>query len=277
MTHPRCFNHARMNADNPIFWAKTVAGPRGEAIPGISVRDHCVNVGCVAEALVAGLPAAVRDRLPKGAATLAALHDVGKITIGFQVKCPTWLATAKPPPCPPGDLALSVSDHAFVSQAFLQKLPTPQAGRLWAVAVGAHHGRPKGRAVRAGDGRHREALTDWAEAHRRHLLAELQSIFGPLPVTPPDPRLAPDHSGLWLLAGLITVADWIGSNECWFSPPAGLPLAKPSPVPFPSAATASNSLLPNTSSLSARFACAVAVGNATTSPSPRMATPTQSE
>lgn len=55
-------------------------------------------------------------------------------------------------------------------------------------------------------------------------MAELQSVFGPLPVAPPDPRFAPYHSDLWLLAGLITVADWIGSNETWFSPKEGLPL-----------------------------------------------------
>jgi hypothetical protein len=33
-------------------WAKTIK--RGEhEEPGISVRDHCLNVGCVAEALLA--------------------------------------------------------------------------------------------------------------------------------------------------------------------------------------------------------------------------------
>jgi hypothetical protein len=42
------------------FWAKTTEDGR----PGISVRDHCLNVGCVAEALIAALPTAVRDLLP---------------------------------------------------------------------------------------------------------------------------------------------------------------------------------------------------------------------
>src|ERR1035437_6906244 len=68
----------------PVFWAKTIPGER----PGISVHDHCLNVGCVAEAIMASLPANVRSLLPAGSATLAALHDVGKITIGFQTKCP---------------------------------------------------------------------------------------------------------------------------------------------------------------------------------------------
>jgi HD domain len=29
----------------------------------------------------------------------------------------------------------------------------------------------------------------------------------------PEARLAPYYSDLWLLAGLISIADWIGSNE----------------------------------------------------------------
>ena len=69
------------------FWAKTT--PEGE--PGISVRDHCLNVGCVAEALMAAVPKPVLALLPTGTVMLAALHDVGKITLGFQVKCPRWL------------------------------------------------------------------------------------------------------------------------------------------------------------------------------------------
>lgn len=198
------------------FWAKTTADGR----PGISVRDHCLNVGCVAEALIAALPPRVRALLPRGSATLAALHDVGKITIGFQVKCPQRTVPSDEPPCSSGTIALSVTDHALVSQRFLQQLPASAANRLWAVAVGAHHGRPKGRNVDPANPL--EALRVWAQGHREDLLVQLESVFGPLPTTPPDPRFDSHHSDLWLLAGLITVADWIGSNETWFSPSNGL-------------------------------------------------------
>jgi len=202
------------------FWAKTT--PSG--LPGISVQDHCLNVGCVAEAIISALPANVRSLLPEGAVTLAALHDVGKITLGFQVKCPAWLATSARPPCGNGEIALSVTDHALVSQRFLQGLAAFTANRLWAVAVGAHHGRPKGRNVRLDIPP--EALATWAEEHRLRLLEKVQTVFGPLPKTPVDPRFGPQCSDLWLLAGLITMADWIGSNEAWFSPESGLPLAQ---------------------------------------------------
>jgi CRISPR-associated endonuclease/helicase Cas3 len=198
------------------FWAKTT--PEGE--PGISVRDHCLNAGCVAETLLAAMPKRVLALLPAGTVMLAALHDVGKITLGFQVKCPRWLQGDGLPKFSSGEAALSVSDHALVSQVFLQKLLGPATTHLWAVAVGSHHGRPKGRNARLNSP---EAVTEWAEENRLHLMEELRAVFGPLPTTPPDLHLAPYHSDLWLLAGLISVADWIGSNEAWFSPEQGLP------------------------------------------------------
>ena len=204
-------------SDKTGFWAKTTVDQR----PGVSVHDHCVNVGCVAEAILAALPARVRSLLPAGSATLAALHDVGKITIGFQAKCPMWLASANKPPCSDGEIALSVTDHALVSQRFLQQLPEFTGSRLWAVAVGSHHGRPKGRKIATDQPL--EAIAGWAHEHRALLLADLVSAFGPLPTTAPDKTLS--NSDLWLLAGLITVADWIGSNEAWFSPENGLPQA----------------------------------------------------
>jgi len=199
-------------------WAKTTK----EGRPGISVYDHCVNVGCVAEALMCGLPTQVRNLLPKGAVTLAALHDVGKATLGFQVKCPGWLTLQGSPNASLGEAAMSVSDHAYVSQAFLQELPNGSSFRLWAVAVGAHHGRPKGRKVRLNPPV--ECQVPWAQEQRFSLLESLRSVFGPLPTEPPQPTLAPHHTDLWLLAGLISVADWIGSNETWFPPDHGLPL-----------------------------------------------------
>src|SRR6266702_7915074 len=83
------------------LWAKTTK----DGQPGISVRDHCLNVGCVAEALIAALLPPVRALLPPGAATLTALHDVGKITIGFLAKCPPWLARDGSPKVSPGEVA----------------------------------------------------------------------------------------------------------------------------------------------------------------------------
>ena len=142
------------------------------------MRDHCLNVGCVAGALRALLPASIRTLLPSGTNALAALHDIGKITLGFQNKCPAWRIppelgeqTAKRAPH-------SVSDHALVSQVFLQKLLKSSGAQLWAAAVGAHHGRPKGRTARLPDPG--EAASVWAENHRRVVTEELIREFGGL-------------------------------------------------------------------------------------------------
>ena len=50
-----------------------------EGKPGITVRDHCLNVGCVAEALLSFLPPQLEALVPHDAATLAVMHDVGNI------------------------------------------------------------------------------------------------------------------------------------------------------------------------------------------------------
>jgi hypothetical protein len=69
-------------------WAKTTR----DGAPGISVRDHCLNVGCVAEVLVERLLPMLACELPAGTITLVAAHDVGKLSPGFQVKCASWIA-----------------------------------------------------------------------------------------------------------------------------------------------------------------------------------------
>jgi CRISPR-associated endonuclease/helicase Cas3 len=176
-------------------WAKTL--PDGN--PGISVRDHCLNVGCVAEALRKLLPQHLGDLLPPGVATLPALHDLGKVSPGFQQKCEKWLVRhgLKHHALSEG-WNVREPDHAKVSQFTVQELLDSARLHGWAAIVGAHHGRIKGERV--------QAREPW-EDQRRRLAAELVMEFGPLPI-----REATDAT-LWFVAGLITVADWIGSDE----------------------------------------------------------------
>ena len=46
-------------------WAKTTE----DGSPGINVLDHCLNVGCVAEALYPFLPMLIQQLIPPGAAS----------------------------------------------------------------------------------------------------------------------------------------------------------------------------------------------------------------
>jgi CRISPR-associated endonuclease/helicase Cas3 len=190
-------------------WAKTT--PKGK--PGIRVRDHCVNVGCVAEALVRLLPSQLRGMLPEsGAATLAALHDVGKVSPGFQVKSEAWLVQhGLRDQALTGGWTMRVSDHAKVSQFTVQSLLSSSHLGCWAAAVGAHHGRIKGERVH---------LSEPWESERLRLATELVGEFGALPEAPPI------EAAVWYVAGLITVADWIGSDEGNFPQEAQWDLAE---------------------------------------------------
>src|ERR1035437_10457288 len=100
-------------------WAKTTEDGK----PGISVRDHCLNVGCVAEALLALRSPKVNGLIPPGAATLAALHDVGKVSPGFQVKSEAWLVQyALRDRALKEGWSVRVSDHAKISQFTVQSV-----------------------------------------------------------------------------------------------------------------------------------------------------------
>ena len=192
-------------------WAKTTS----DGQPGISVRDHCLNVGCVAEALHKALSAPVRPLLPCGATTLAALHDVGKILPGFQRKCSAWLVLqGLADKARQEDWANQQSDHALVSQWTLQKALGSSKLASWAAVAGAHHGRIKGRHVNQLKVGPTGGLI-W-EAARKKLVDELIAIFGSLP-----DKCDPPDALLWLIAGLTTVADWIGSDESCFGPAGG--------------------------------------------------------
>jgi len=154
-----------------------------------------LNVGCVAEALIELLPQQLRDMLPPGAATLAALHDIGKVSPGFQKKCPEWLTRYLLPH------GIYEEDHAKVSQSTVRELLGGSRLRDWAAIVGAHHGRLKGSLS--------PQPQPW-EDERRRLAQELIAQFSPLPDRPAEDAV------IWFTAGLITVADWTGSDEFYF-------------------------------------------------------------
>jgi CRISPR-associated endonuclease/helicase Cas3 len=169
----------------------------------------------VGEALRDALPPALKKLLPPGAVTLVALHDVGKISPGFLVKCPVWLAqlnlgavAAKE------NWANDQSNHALVSQWTLQQLFRSSKLHGWSAVVGAHHGRLSERTL--GLLKVVPLAGGFWEQARRRLVSELELAFGPLPENPPE-----SEAVLWFVAGLITVADWIGSDEDRFSPKGG--------------------------------------------------------
>lgn len=209
------------------FWAKTTS----DGHPGISVYEHMLNVGCVAQCIAAISPKLLeRFKLQASlVGALAALHDLGKISPGFQRKCQNWLEANGLVEIDRNSwqhIALE-SSHAKVTHEAVQGLlpqellAAPKTGRMIAALLGAHHGRLQdtpSRPLRLDGATERRSGIDW-EQERTAAGARVIEHFQ---VKGAALELDTNAPSLWWLAGLTTVADWIGSDERHFSPEGGL-------------------------------------------------------
>ncbi len=214
------------------LWAKTSKEGDGLWHPLIL---HMLDVAASVEAILLREPPTTRSRMadtlgmPWSEARpwlllLVACHDLGKACPGFQSKWPELLGST--------ELRLPRSantdiHHAFVSQIALSELLLEydwpeELAELVADAVGCHHGsraseREKQAAtaeIHVGRGTRLEAVrNDWMQA-RRSLLDALLTILKPTTTPIKHTLTGPDFM---LLSGLTSFADWVGSNEEWFS------------------------------------------------------------
>jgi len=151
---------------------------------------------------------------------LAGGHDIGKACPGFQKRVKELSELT--------DLQVSVNDqnkpHGFISACVLNRFFTTVLGQI----AGGHHGIfPRSSDLRMG----RDTLgnNEW-EATRNGLLQELAKALN-IDISN-DARYKPDIIDpltVPLLAGLISVADWIGSNQDFF-PCLNEPRQPPEPV-----------------------------------------------
>lgn len=189
-------------------WAKTDEN----GLPCLSVRDHCLNVGAVADCAAHLLPSTAARLLPEGGVALVSAHDIGKITPGFLMKCPAWRERWQ------RALGLDSPDiyegsHTKTGQRFLASLAEfGEKPPRWLLSVGGHHGTysaaaSRGLKVFEGD-------AAWVKQFKEDLLAEICSVFGPLPKDPVE-----KSARLHWFTGFMVFCDWIGSNTGWF--PAG--------------------------------------------------------
>lgn len=166
-----------------------------------------------------GAALGLEDRAPSRLRPLVAawvgLHDLGKATPGFARK---WLAGADRISSAGLTLPLHEPDRhdaasrGLVRDALRQRVAASLAADGIAAAVAAHHGHfvSPGEARSALQRRGREAW-DATRARLVDAYFEAMSIDGSVPVAQ-----VPFHAQAWL-AGLTSVADWIGSNDGWFS------------------------------------------------------------
>lgn len=190
---------------------------------------HCLDVAACVGAVLDARPralaragallgvddaAAVRRLL----VSLAALHDLGKFAPTFQAKAsehwPARLGTFDPARIAPGR---HTDDGYALWQGPLARVVTE---RLWpgakpalgvlAIAVFGHHGSPVGAGtLRLAEHRFGPVALADALACADALLALLSPA--PVAAAPVDPDAA--RLASWWVAGLMTVADWVGSGQ----------------------------------------------------------------
>lgn len=210
------------------LWAKSPAEGEVKWHPLIL---HLLDVSAVADAVLSREPAHTRERmagiirLPWEQArpwllSVIACHDLGKACPAFQCKWEgaTQLLTKCDLRIPPG--VEKRVNHAFVSQvalaALLQDRQWPEElADLVADAVGCHHGERGSPSTLDNLECNRKIMggSDWAAA-RRDLFDALLEVFKPQTIPSKEKLTGPDFM---LLSGLTSFADWIGSNEAWFS------------------------------------------------------------
>ena len=193
--------------------AKTYLRPDGATVLGRSVVEHCQIVGEVARALIERYPEALQSSLfPSGAVMTAAGHDIGKVSPCFYEKlrraCTEDVTSLEPLANVNPDMEKRWGGHAGVSQLAAKALDAP---RYVAEILGQHHGSsPPVAGLRAAD----ESFGGSAwQQERAALVAELKALLDS------DWPQVQSESQARLLAGLTSVADWIGSGA-FFEDPA---------------------------------------------------------
>jgi CRISPR-associated endonuclease/helicase Cas3 len=149
----------------------------------------------------------------------AALHDLGKFSPGFQWKAPEVAAALGQSRTDLGsDIRHDNLGYAFWRNQVEKWLPWPNSAkreaRIWLQCAMGHHGtppalQPKGhppiRTTLYFDAQASGACESWAK--------RINQMFSPDFGCSDHARL---QKGSWWIAGLITLADWLGSSTEWF-------------------------------------------------------------
>lgn len=180
-------------------------GTKDEVLPGRFVFEHCAIVGSVAQELISRLPTPLQSMFPPGSAFAAGCHDIGKVSPYFYEKIRRAITQtgSELPRLPVLDPSMEKQwgGHAGVSQASAASMGAPD---IVAKILGSHHGFHPALGGRSGlhecfGGR------GWQEERHRLVQALAQELGQQWPdITRKEQA--------WLVSGLTTVADWIGSG-----------------------------------------------------------------
>ncbi len=211
------------------FWAKLGRNTWPDAFH--PVICHLIDVGVVAHEL---WKSSMRDTVKKSIANQLGLeveqagawiafwvaaHDIGKVTPCFQKRDNSRDLVTR---LEGAGFKFSGDDrhHTFTGTLILRDALQSGGDGAWtpfppgiaqkvAVTIGGHHGTFPDNWDQLG---HLLGNNSWA-AVRKEMLAHLARVFN-LKSLPVPTLTAPDDQSVWMvLAGLTSVADWIGSNE----------------------------------------------------------------
>ena len=193
-----------------ISWRECHAKTCPDGSAGTFVFDHCRYAGYVAEELLALLPEALRRLFPDNSPFFVSLHDIGKVSLGFQGKYFMKLLQEKAPSCAIYFATCSknggyATNHASIGAKALLRLWGLTREHPLVQAVAAHHGFMPERLEFTQDGL-------WQQ-EREKLVKALAADFG----APQESPMLKD-AVIKLLVGLTCVSDWIASDESFFPP-----------------------------------------------------------
>lgn len=178
--------------------------------PGRPVPEHCQIVGEVARALISGYPSALQTLFPAHAAFAAACHDIGKVSPTFVEKLRRNFSqgvSGLPTIALNPELERQWGGHAGVSQAAAKAMDVP---RWLPEILGQHHGfSPQlgGKTALA----EQFGGAPWQQ-ERIELVNELKRRLDM------DWPQIESEAQARLVAGLTSVADWIGSGQHFENP-----------------------------------------------------------
>jgi CRISPR-associated endonuclease/helicase Cas3 len=205
------------------FWGKARPDLLGESKAHPLVA-HSLDVAAVAVLLSQPRKPVVDPRM---LGFLVSLHDLGKFSRPFQAKAATHWPTSvlgnfgyDVPPGPGHDtVGASVLSHSLAAR--LSDILPPTAGdvrgwkqgdrlHLWRALAG-HHGRPP----RIEDSLPSSVFCPACQTAAGEFIDTMRAIFQPPVWTRPPEQQVIRFS--WQLAGLTTLADWVGSSrQAWF-------------------------------------------------------------
>jgi len=178
----------------------------------MTVEDHLRLVGLIAEELLRRLPEPVKRYLPPGIVSLTSLHDVGKVSPGFQKHI--WgdrLEEVSPALSPQGGFE---EKHAEIGESTVRAYYAqfcPEAAN-WSMIVGMHHSDYRSCRQHQADVYGGE---QWARI-REQIVDKVVKWFGQLPLTEPQ---GPFQTA----TGFVCLADWLASDEGLFTQSSPLP------------------------------------------------------